>query len=352
MTTARRTWTVGLLLLAWGSTGCTTGDDRDEAVSRFRDATVALTAEAERDGVSVIPGVDGWRFFAPEVRHLSVGRFWGDAAPRVSRARNADAADPLPAILDFEAQLADLGVALLLVPVPPKSAIYADRLGPALDLPSPPPRVDPEHVRFYDTLREHGLDVLDLTDTFLAQRPHPEGPLYCRTDTHWSGVGAVVAAQAISAHIGPRPRVTAAEPLRVATRWSDLTIRGDLVNEAEPARIQETLRIRTVVPDAGGTVDETSPLVLLGDSHNLVFHAGGDMHATAAGLPDQLATEVGLPVDLVAVRGAGATAARVSLLRRAQRDAGYWSAKRLVVWVFAARELTEADGWSRVPVAP
>ena len=92
--------------------------------------------------------------------------------------------------------------------------------------------------------------------------------------------------------------------------------------------------------------------MLLGDSHNLVFHSGEDMHATASGLADQLAFELGIAVELVAVRGSGATPARVNLLRRAQRDPDYWSGKRLVIWCFAARELTESDGWSLVPIAP
>ena len=59
-----------------------------------------------------------------------------------------------------------------------------------------------------------------------------------------------------------------------------------------------------------------------------------------------------MAVDLVAVRGAASTAARVNLLRRAQRDPAYWDGKRMVVWCFAARELTEGDGWPVVPIRP
>ena len=97
---------------------------------------------------------------------------------------------------------------------------------------------------------------------------------------------------------------------------------------------------------------DDSPIVLLGDSHNLVFHVGDDMHVTGAGLADQLAVELGMPVDVVAVRGAGATPARVNLLRRVQRDPGYWNRKRLVIWCFSAREFTQSDGWAMVPIAP
>ena len=76
------------------------------------------------------------------------------------------------------------------------------------------------------------------------------------------------------------------------------------------------------------------------------------MLARGAGLPDQLALELGFPVDLVAVRGSGATPARINLLRRAQKDPNYWAGKKWVVWCFAAREFTESDGWRKVPIKP
>ncbi len=91
-------------------------------------------------------------------------------------------------------------------------------------------------------------------------------------------------------------------------------------------------------------------MVLLGDSHNLVFHSGGDMHAKGAGLADQLASLWGLPVDLVAVRGSGATPARINLLRQARANPKYLGEKKIVVWCFAAREFTESQGWQKVPV--
>jgi alginate O-acetyltransferase complex protein AlgJ len=90
--------------------------------------------------------------------------------------------------------------------------------------------------------------------------------------------------------------------------------------------------------------------LLLGDSHCLVFHAGGDMLATGAGLADQLAFELGMPVDLIGVRGSGATPARMNLMRKIKSDEKYLAGKKLIVWCFAAREFTESQGWRKVPV--
>jgi alginate O-acetyltransferase complex protein AlgJ len=45
--------------------------------------------------------------------------------------------------------------------------------------------------------------------------------------------------------------------------------------------------------------------------------------------------------------GGGANAGRIDLARRRDNLAG----KRVVIWVFAARELTESpEGWKRIPV--
>jgi alginate O-acetyltransferase complex protein AlgJ len=340
------------LLLA----GCG-GPDIDALIGPFRAELARLAGEAEAADRIAVPGVDGWVFFGPELRHLSVDRFWGPDATSVSRARRPEDADPLPAILDFKRQLDSLGVDLLLVPVPPKAVIYPEKVSDAVTIPIPVPRLDRAHQLFYEQLRGDGVEVLDLTDLFIAERFHPDGPVYCRTDTHWSGTGCTVAAAAIAERIRGRAWFGELDIQPYSAAWYSITITGDLTREGGVPAPQEELRLRGVVAGTGRSrspipPDPNSPIVLLGDSHNLVFHAGDDMHAVGAGLPDQLAFQLGLPLDLVAVRGSGATPARVNLLRRAQADPEYWSRKRLVIWCFAARELTESDGWRQVPIGP
>jgi alginate O-acetyltransferase complex protein AlgJ len=138
----------------------------------------------------------------------------------------------------------------------------------------------------------------------------------------------------------------------------DLEITGDLWRALGDSAVpKERLSLRRVgVATAAGLdplpPDPGSPVVLLGDSHNLVFHAGDDMQTVGCGLPDQLALELGFAVDLVAVRGSGATPARINLFRRAQKEPAYWQGKKCVVWCFAAREFTESDGWRKAPIAP
>ncbi|MFH1476160.1 MAG: hypothetical protein ABIH24_01530 [Verrucomicrobiota bacterium] len=345
----------------------------------FQAQCAALAQTAEAQSTMTVPGRDGpaspqagqgdgtdsgqgrlcrpgWLFLAAELRHLGVGPFWGESAAKVSRAIKPDQADPLPAIADFHAQLAAIGVKLLVVPVPPKAIIYPDGLLDKVPCDSTGrlARLDAALQTFYGQLRIKGIHVLDLTSVFMKNRSNPEGALFCRQDSHWSGEGCVLAAaeinREISAAFNDRPKQA------FTGQWDTIEISGDLwLALGDPKLPREKVRIRRV-SRAGqrGPVeaDPKSPVILLGDSHNLVFHSGDDMLAQSAGLSDQLALELGFPVDLVAVRGSGATPARINLLRRAQKDPNYWVGKKWVVWCFSAREFTESDGWRKVPIKP
>ena len=301
------------------------------------------TAEAEAEKTTVVSGKEGWLFFAPELRSMSVGQFWGDAARKVSRASNPEFADPLPTILDFKAQLDSAGISLIFVPIPAKATIYPEMISEHGTVTT---RVDEHHQKFYDILRGHGVNVLDLTSLFLQNRFTDAGPIYCKQDTHWSGQGCVLAAEAIAKTIGT-PSWTAEIPKRnakIETRTVEIT--GDLWEALGDQNLQKEQLKLTYVEENIGASWRGSPVVLLGDSHSLVFHAGGDMHAQGAGLPDHLARQLGFPVDVVAVRGSGATPSRLNLFRRRDNMKG----KRVVIWCLSVREFTEGQGWRKIPV--
>lgn len=299
-------------------------------------------------------GRDGWLFLDRELNHLASGVFWGERALEVSRSGNPDFADPLPAILDFHRQLDELGIHLVLMPVPAKASIHSGYLPEPLSDEQREALLEPQRT-FFAKLREEGVDVLDLTGVFLGA-DHAKGPVFCRGDTHWSGVGTVLAAELLVDHLRHLEKVPTGAETQWEAHWEELEIRGDLQRAmAEPSPEGETLFLRFIRDSGGGGVEPRtdSPVVLLGDSHNLVFHAGGDLHARGAGFPDQAAYGLGVAPDVVAVRGSGATPARINLFRRAQRDPDYWSGKEVVVWTFAVREFTQAEGgWRPLPIAP
>lgn len=328
--------------------------EEDAAALAFREVCVKMAADAGK--AMAIAGADDWLFLGNELRHMGVGQFWGDHAAKASKAPPRDA-DPLPAIMDFKSQLDALGIELILVPVPPKAVIYPEKISVAVKAPADgkaPARLDAAHQEFYKLLREKGVNVLDLTDDFLARRVTDDGPIYCRQDSHWSGLACNLAAGRIAGMIRGMDWYKEVKRTGFKQEVVSTPISGDLWSSLDEATRpeKETLKLRKITT-AGGDVlepDPDSPVILLGDSHNLVFQAGGDMHASGSGLADQLAYELGIAVDLRAVRGSGATPARINLYRAGSSKPGYFAKKKVVVWCFTAREFTESQGWRLVPV--
>ncbi|MFZ3047919.1 MAG: hypothetical protein WA151_18555 [Desulfatirhabdiaceae bacterium] len=315
-----------------------------------------LGKEAIAGSRQVIPGQDGWLFLTGEITHLGKKRFWGPDAISTGASSKPEQRDPLPGILNFADQLKNAGIHLFLVPVPPKAVIYSEKLMTDLKDAGISDRMDPYHEAFYALLKDKGVDVLDLTPIFLKEKNLKKEPLYCRTDTHWSGTGCEVAAHAVSERILSRGILEVIKPNNMTANRKPVEIVGDLIRLLNPANSgKETLSLRFITGMQNNkasqlTPDSGSPVLILADSHGLVFHAGADMHAEGAGFFDQLSYELGQPVDLIAVRGSGATPARINLMRRAQKDPDYLKQKKIIVWCFSSREFTESDGWRIVPM--
>jgi hypothetical protein len=324
------------------------------AAEDFAAALGKTVQDLEKSKAAAVAGSDGWLFFGGELRLLSLGRFWGSDAAKVSRAHKPDLADPVPAILDFQQQLKARGIELLVVPVPPKASVYPEKIVSGFDVRTKDPA--PELHRFYEELRAAGVDVLDLSSLFVAKRDDNRGPVFCKTDSHWSGFGCVLAAEAIAEKVRPK-LAKAATAKEYVAEWKEAEREGDLAallgagaHKVSP----EKIAVQSVSEKGTGAAvqeDRNSPLLLLGDSHTLIYH-DRDFLPVRAGLVDQLALQLGFAPDLIGTSGSGATPVRVNLYRHSAKDAGYLAKKKVIVWCFAAREFTEAtEGWMKVPVA-
>ena len=357
---ARRTaigYLVAFTLIALLGATARAAEPVDPKVAAFRAECAAKAAAADKADTITVAGKDGWLYLASELRHLSVGAFWGEGAAKVSpRLIGPIAPITLPAILDFKAQLDKAGIELILLPVPPKAAVYPEMVSTSRQRWCQP-RIDVAHQQFYDLLRKSGINVIDLTADLIAHKSGPRGPVFCKQDTHWSGYACELAARRVSEEIKSRPWLGSAAKLTLTSESRAVEINGDL-RQALPGDkpAAEKIALRFVgVRGANGAlapveVNHDSPILLVGDSHTLVFHSGQDMLAQGAGLADQLALELGIAVDLIGVRGSGATPARVNFLRAVRADAGYLAKKKLVIWCFTAREFTEGSGWAKVPI--
>jgi hypothetical protein len=306
----------------------------------------------------VIVGTNDWLFLSAELRHL--GQFRAEAPAPAAEGSPAATGHPFAAIVDTARQLRAIGIDLLLVPVPLRAVVYADKLGwsAPLDSRGLPERADAEHRAFYARLEREGVPTLDLTDAFIAARTNEAdaGTLCCRQDTHWSPRGCALAARVIGARFAASDWARVQPRHAYAVRPEPVTIAGDLRlllgEDAQPVErlvVERVSEVRDGAPTPAG-LDAQSPVLVLADSHGLVFHDGAELHAQDAGLVDHLALAFGFPVDRIARRGSAATSVRIDLARKAYARPESLLTRKLVIWCFAARELTEADGWRAIPL--
>lgn len=288
-------------------------------------------AKKAAPGTITVQGPGGWLYSRNEMEHLSRGELSGGKVAKASVAQKNQ--DPVPAIVAFNDALKAAGIRLILVPVPPKIAVYP--YGPLK------PGEAAKYLKpFYDELRAKGVAVADLTDDFIAAR---DQNVYCKTDAHWSPAGIQLAARKLKELIGLDGTTT------FRTENRNLQVSGDLavsLNAKNPAT--ETVTVREV---KGNVFDEKSPVLVLGDSHTLIFSTGDDMLAKEAGFAEQLAAELKMPVDRIGVRGSASSVVRINLYRKASKDSEWLKNKKVVLWVLTCREFTESpNGWMRVPV--
>jgi hypothetical protein len=196
------------------------------------------------------------------------------------------------------------------------------------------------------------VTVVDVTDDFRAARA-THGPVCCEQDTHWSPRGIEIAVERIAQALDEWPAEPKVETYRLPPETMEIT--GDLVKRAEKFELSRqmpvTLARVSAAPDRFVRVepDEESPIILLTDSHGLVFHDGGDMHTEGAGVADLLAARLGVGLDLMARRGSGSEI-RIELARRFLGDPTLATRKKVVIYLFAARFFTESEMWRPVPL--
>jgi alginate O-acetyltransferase complex protein AlgJ len=296
-------------------------------------------AEAGAANRRVVTGAaPGWLFLASELKHVGTGEFWNqpEAMP---------GGDPAAAIIAYHEALKALGVTLVVVPVPAKAAIYPDKL--ASDQPA---EAAFPSAPFFEKLTAAGVTAVDLEPVFRQERA--EQKVCCEQDSHWTPGACRLTAEVLCALPAVRDLLP---PQDVVPRaGEEIRITGDLVEGlGSEAPDKETL---TVFKAAAQPVppDEASPVILVGDSHTVVFsEAGGTIrnHTTGAGLRDHLQVRLGLPLAVVTTAASGGDGARGLLARKAAATPDFWKNRKLVIWCFSAREFTQGR-WRLIPPLP
>ncbi len=332
-------------------------DPDAELRQEFRAASLELAAQVEPDLQKAIVGRDGWILHSGEVRYLTAGTYVGEDAQQINDFPPPELADPVPAIVGFNKQLAERGVELYFVPVPERPVIFPESVlgGEVFAKRETTPNLHPFLQEVVATLRAQGVQVIDLTQTLLSQRESPMGrSVYYPSETHWTPYGLALAARELAAEIKQKPWYEAVPKHVYRQRWIMRDHRGGMFRDYEEetgiALEPDHVSIRRVwLKTEEGRVrldlqNPQSPVIVMGDS-NTTFWGKFD-----SALPHHLAFELGFPVDMLSSKGGGANETRINLVRRMRAEPDYLANKRVVIWCLSARTFTNArQGW--VPIS-
>ncbi|MDB4721576.1 hypothetical protein OAF65_07665 [Verrucomicrobiales bacterium] len=324
----------------------------DELINQEVNLLQSIADESEKgaDGRVIVGDDSNWLFLRSELSHVAKGRFWEKNWKDVS----VSGEDPLPIFLSLNDKLKSLGVQFIYVPVPPKVCIYPDKFTKKFSTKDKTVNAVP----FLDKLRMGGIKVIDIEPLLMKERRSNGSQSYCMTDSHPSPWTCELIAEQIAQEISGSDWVNAfaktsklkfgrSEPLK-------LSIKGDLIPDksrddwkAESLDVVRAGIISGVGIEAVSPDDSMSPVIILGDSHTLIFHEGGDMLMTRAGAVDHLQEKIGFKVFLAASRGSSSQA-----LRQIYKGPEFWEGKKVLVWISSVRELTQERRWLKLPRLP
>lgn len=337
-------------------------------------AQLFLTARLGAGNEQAYVGEDGWLYYRPDVDHLTGPGF---LEPEIveRRRRSGDSwerppdPDPLPALERFHADLAERGIELWLLPTPLKTALEPKRL--ALRTVLPVPLYNPSWEEFVRRVEAAGLELIDPAPWMAAGRA--EDPLFLATDTHWTPDAMELVAERLAAELhkrlAPEVEVTTEAAVAAETRavhegdasyvrrrvmvegQGDIGVMLDLP-ASQALFPSQRVEIEMVLASTGRSWRPTpgAPVLLLGDSFTNVYSESGLGWGQGAGLAEQLSYFLGRPVDRIALNAGGSSASRRALLEALAADAKRLDETRVVVYQFAARELSGGD-WVVLPLA-
>lgn len=309
-------------------------------------------------GSKAIVGDDDWLFYRPGVNYLT------RASVLSSRSKSVDANDkpihesPIDAIVDFRDQLARKNIELLVVVVPSKANIYPEKLEPSISL---DPSEDLGYSSLYQKmLRDQGVHTTQLFELFHQEKHSQE--LYLKHDTHWTPIGAEIAAREIAhqvrsilshqfedlkAKAHSKSKIEYQVKSKEVKRIGDLAEMSELESHFQP-RIVKANQVYQVWRDSVGEVlkeklykdkHRQSPILYLGDSFSRIYQTDAPR---SAGVIAHLAKELEMPLSSLVSEGGASTLVRQKLARQKGRLKG----KAIVIWEFVERDFRYgAEGW-------
>ena len=299
-----------------------------------------LTAVLGAGNEQVYPGRSGWLFYRADIDHLTSGI-------RLS-PEEKHRGQPLETILDFHRQLRARNIDLIAMPTPVKPQVHPEKMSSHYDQ-NTSPIYNPAYIAFKRTLADQGVHVFDPTDILFSLKTASDRSAYLKTDTHWTpqAIDSVAAclARAIRTNFDlPHSAQPFVRRSRIVENLGDIARMLHL--PASQAVYQKEIAVIHPVEHA---IENSAPILLLGDSFSNIYSLSGMGWGENAGFAEQLAYHLQMPIDRIAINAGGAYSTRKALQQDLLRGRDRLAEKRLAVWQFATRELTEGH-WEILPL--
>src|SRR6184192_3787 len=301
--------------------------------------TVVLGAGNEQ----VYLGHDPWLFYRADMDHVTGPPFLDPIRMKHRLQASRVQPDPIKAIVDFRNQLAARGIDLVVVPVSVKPSTEgemlavsnANRAQASGALPNPSfnefkARLEREKVRVFDPA------------TFLMERGS-NGHRYLETDTHWRPETMELVAQKLADFL-QLPVATGSTSSSIIEK--EIVARGDIAAMLKLTRSDkffppEKVTIRQVVTGNGlWRPSRDADVLLLGDSFSNIFSFEAMGWGESAGFAEHLSVALRRPIDCILRNSDASFATREILSNELARGRDRLAGKKLVIWEFAARELS------------
>jgi hypothetical protein len=301
--------------------------------------TVLLGAGNEQ----VYLGHDPWLFYRADVDHVIGPPFLDPVRMKHRLQTSRVQPDPIQAIVDFRNQLAARGIDLVVLPVSVKPSVEGEMLAVSKGnraeasgaLPNPSfnefkARLEREKVRAFDPA------------PFLMERRR-NGPLYLETDTHWRPDTMEFVAQRLADFLQLPAAAGSSLP---SIMEKEIVARGDIaamlkLSRADKFFTPEKVTIRQVVTgNALWRPNKEADVLLLGDSFSNIFSFEAMGWGEAAGFAEHLSVALRRPIDCILRNSDASFATREILSNELARGRDRLAGKKLVIWEFAARELS------------
>ncbi|TKB12407.1 hypothetical protein [Desulforhopalus sp. IMCC35007] len=297
----------------------------------------------------VVAGKEGWLFYRPDIDSLT-GPAFLDKTQQQMRYEGHELwekpvqPDPVAAIVDFNRQLRERGIQLILVPAPVKPSIHPEKIS-GYHFTAPPANRDWD--AFLRELQDNDIAVFN-SRPLLYSYAKKDGAAFLATDTHWLPGALDMVARSLAAKIQkdfPDIESSTAYSLQQQSVTAEGDVAKMLTLPVTYSKMEQTVDIEQVVNSDNELwqPQTDAEILLLGDSFTNIYSTIGLGWGRSAGFAEHLSYHLQQPLDLLSRNDSGAYVTREMLGAELARGRDRLAGKKLVIWEFAERELSHGD---------